>query len=110
MTLAEGEAAAISVAAAAAISNVLDSRGDLEVAPNLLSSQFLPSRLQLAQALLLGCQFLTLILNNLRPGPGNKRFVRELALYARNLPLRLSKFLIEAFQFFVASPCVPGTG
>src|SRR6266704_1940070 len=72
VTLAEVAAAAISVAAAAAISNVLDSRGDLKVAPNLLSSQFLPSRLHLAQALLLSCQFLTLILNNLRPGPANR--------------------------------------
>src|SRR5215469_13234869 len=64
----------------------------------LLSSQFLPSRLQLAQALLLARQLLTLFLNHLWPGPGNKGLVRELALNARNLLLCLGDLLVETFQ------------
>src|SRR5438132_8289613 len=65
----------------------------------LLSSQFLPSRLQLAQALLLGCQLLTLLLDHPWPGPGNKGSIRELALNARDLLLSLRNLLVETFQF-----------
>src|SRR6266487_2960734 len=75
-----------------------------------LSSQFLPSRLQLAHALLLASQLLTLLLDHFRPGPGNKGFVRELALNAHNLLLRLGNLLVETFQFFQYQASRPAAG